>query len=190
MKFDDLGGGNALVVTIDNTSPNTLSSGSGQNSSIITGWGFSVTPNLPSITSWSVTAGNGTNLTSSYSLSSNVTLGGYTSGQLALEFSMQTGNGINGGIYNAAAPGNTSNAYADLAVFRLNFAAPFTLQQIDTATLRLQRVGSNGAGSLKLLGYAAVQHAAPGPDTLFIVLAGLFVIFYMSSKRGRYAYAR
>jgi hypothetical protein len=188
LTFNDNNGSNSLTVTINNTSPNVLNSGSGQNSSIITGWGFSTTPNLPTVTSWSVIAGNGVNLSSAYNLSYNVSVGGYQPGQLSLENSSQTTNGINGGIYNTAAPGNTANTYPDLAVFTLNFAAPFTLQQIDTATLRLQRVGANGAGSLKLMGYVAEQHAAPEPDTILILITGLLVIFVMRSRMGRHSY--
>jgi hypothetical protein len=175
MTFNDNGGSNTLTIRIDNTSPNLLNSGVGQNSSIITGWGFSVTPNLPQVSSWSIIAGNGVNLTSRYRFTEDVTVGGYQPGQLFVEEFLQTSNGINGGIYNAANPGNTSNAFPDIAVFTINFCAPFTLQQIDTATLRLQRVGTNGAGSLKLLGYAAQQFAAPEPSALLIFLTGLLV---------------
>jgi hypothetical protein len=185
MTFDDNGGSSTLTVRIDNTSPNLLNSGVGLNSSIITGWGFSVTPNLPNVASWSVISGNGVNITSRYKWSDNVSLGGYQPGQLFLEESLQATNGINGGIYNAANPGNTANAYPDVAVFTINFCAPFTLQQIDTATLRLQRVGTNGAGSLKLLGYAAQQYAAPEPSALFIFLTGLLVILNSRFKLWR-----
>lgn len=183
LTFDDHGGGTSLTVRIDNTSPNVLNSGSGLNSSIITGWGFSVTPNLPTVTSWSVIAGNGTNLTSSYSLSYNVSVGGYGGGgQLSVEDFTQTTNGINAGIYNAASPGNTANTFPDVAIFTLNFCAPFTLQQIDVATLRMQRVGTNGAGSLKLLGYAAQTYAAPEPSSLLLILFGFSIILYLKPQ--------
>jgi hypothetical protein len=185
MTFNDNGGSSTLTIRIDNTSPNLLNSGVGLNSSIITGWGFSVTPNIPNVASWSVISGNGVNLSSNYGLTYNVSQGGYQPGQLFIEEFVQTTNGINAGIYNAASPGNTANAFPDVAVFTVNFCAPFTLQQIDTATLRLQRVGTNGAGSLKLLGYAAQQYAAPEPSALFIFLTGLLVIINSRFKLWR-----
>ncbi len=173
LMFDDTNS-TQLTITIDNTSPNRLNNGTGVNSAAITGWGFSTTPNLPSVTSWSVTAGNGVDLSSRYGMSFNTGFGG-AGGGVQVEELISTNNGINGGIYNAAAPGNIANLYPDIAVFRINFAVPFSLAQLDTATLRMQRVGSGGSGSLKLLGLVAAQTAVrvPEPSAALILGVGL-----------------
>lgn len=176
IAFDDHGGGNTLTLTINNTSPNLTATGS-QNSSIITGWGFSASPDLPVIQSWSIVSGTGVNLTSNYNLNYDVGFGG-AGGGVAVENLFKTTNGINGGIYNAAAPGNIANAFPDIAVVTIQFSTPFTLTQIPTATLRMQRVGINGAGSLKILATAEQIASAdePGAVALFGVgLAGLYL---------------
>src|SRR5262249_29867928 len=129
LTFSNDPGSTWLTIRIDNTSPNHLNSSNGQNSSIITGFGFSVTPNLPAINSWSLVSGNGINLTSDYNLQYDAGFNG-AGGGIAVENLFSTDNGIHDGIYNAAAPGNTANTYPDIAVVSINFCAPFTLQQI------------------------------------------------------------
>ncbi len=178
MTFDDHGGGTVLTVSVNNTSSNLLSSISGQNSPLITGWGFSTTPDLPAIQSWSVIAGNGVEITAQYQLTEDGSVTGYggKSAPLFLEEMVQTTNGPVGGIYNAASPGNTANAFPDIAVFTLTFTAPFALGQLDKTVLRMERVGYNGTGTLKLLGYAAETRAVPEANALLLLLTGFLGI--------------
>jgi len=181
IAFDDHGGGNTLTLTINNTSPNQTSSG-GQNSSIVTGWEFDAAPDLPAIVSWSIVSGTGVNLSSKYNLSFNAGFGG-AGGGVAVETLFKTKNGIHGGIYNAAAPGNIADVFPDIAVVTIQFCTPFTLTQIPTATLRMQRVGINGAGSLKILATAEQIASADEPGAIALFGFGIAGLYLRRRKR-------
>ena len=184
ITFDDGGGSTRLTLRINNTSPNLTSTGT-QNSSIITGWGFDSTPDLPAIQSWTIVSGTGVNLTSYYSFSEDKGFGGAGGGG-AVENLFKTKNGINGGIYNAAAPGNIANAFPDIAVVTINFCTPFSLAVIPTATLRMQRVGINGAGSLKILATSEQIQSADEPGAMALFGFGLFGL-YMRRRLARHS---
>lgn len=175
ITFDDNGGSNTLTLRIDNTSPNQTVDGY-VNSSIITGFGFDSAPDLPTIQSWTIVSGTGVNLTSYYRYNEDYGFGG-TGGGVAVENLFKTRNGINGGIYNSAAYGNIANAFPDIAVVTIQFYTPFSLSIIPTAVLRMQRVGINGAGSLKILATEEQIASASEPGAIAIFGLGLAAIF-------------
>ena len=95
---------------------------------------------------------------------------------------LETDRGIKGGFYNTDAPGNTNNAYEDIGIISIQFASPYIMKRIEVATLRMQRVGYMGSGSLKLL--ASIYNAnstgvsdnptgVPVPGAALLFLTGL-----------------
>lgn len=197
-------GTNTMTVQIDNTTPN-LTIGGQTNSSVITGFGFDMIgpASLPSISSWSLNAFNkdcalnlpgcdSVDLTSMYTRSYSSGFGGIFGPPM--DYLFKASNGINGGIFNAASMGNiTGNVYSDTGVLMsvlqkttltINFASAFTLTSIPMASLRMQRVGINGAGSLKILATEEQIMSASEPGTLALFGIGLATI-YMRRRASR-----
>ncbi len=181
MLWDDHGGSTELTITIDNTSPNVLDNGTGLNSSLVTGFGFSIDPNLPPILTWAIFDGLGEDITAKYEINFDDGFNG-AGGGVSVETLLETDRGIKGGFYNADAPGNTNNAYEDIGIISIQFATPYIMKRIEVATLRMQRVGYMGSGSLKLL--ASIYNAnstdvsdnptgVPVPGAALLFLTGL-----------------
>lgn len=180
--------GNTLTATVNNTSPTTLLSGTGTNTSAITGFGFDLVSPVPTLQSWTLTAlaGDKTTVTT---IGSNGGTGTWvvdgTIGGLNLDFLACDGSpncdAIQGALYNPAATtgfGAEPNWFTT-AVLTLNFA---TAPELDaflgdgTCTgpspcspfVRFQNVGLNGDGSLRLPGVSV-----PEPATLALLGLGL-----------------
>ena len=159
--------GNTLTVKLDNTSPLTLVDGSGTNTPGITGFGFNVADPEPGISSWSLTAYNTDG-------SGPVTIGDGDPGKdwvmntfvggVSLDFLPTAGKPaqIKGALYNPDATsgfGATPN-YETEAVMTIIFDSAPVLAEENcrgglgdcTTFVRMQNVGLNGKGSLKLPG--------------------------------------
>lgn len=186
VTWDDNNGSGELTIKIDNTSPNLLDDGTGINSSIITGIGFSTDPNLPPILSWAIFDGLGQDITAKYKIRFDDGFRG-AGGGVDVETLLKTKKGIKGGFYNADAPGNTSNTFADVGVISIRFATPYLLKRIEVATLRMQRVGYLGSGSLKLLAALYAENedpiGVPAPGAALLMLTGVGALRIMRRRR-------
>ena len=167
--------GNTLTATLYNTSPTTLDVGNGINSPGITAFGFDLDPDSLILTSWElkayssggseVTIGKGVTDTWDWGLT---TIGGNVNG-IKVDYAPNTSNGVKGAIYNpdiSSGQGAAPNYYSQ-ATLTLNFDAVPSLNTTDADSpfVRMQNVGLNGEGSLKL----HVQE----PATLFLLGSGL-----------------
>ena len=147
---------NLLRIRIDNTTDGgtDLDPGSGAyfNSSVITGFVFNVFQDITSAVVESFTDGSGAAITG-WMIGLNVN-NNITPGNTVFEVAFETTNGINGGIYNAASPGSaTANVVPDIATLtiRINDPVNWVLEGVgDDSILRMQRVGLDGEGSLKI----------------------------------------
>lgn len=166
MNFTGLG---TQSVTVDlwNTSSTTLDNGTGDNASAITGFGFNYLGEPdPGITSWVLEAYNSSGVLETIGSSANDSLpwslkfdneaAGISLEYLAGAFN-NSGNNleIKGGIYNPDAMGSTALAslpnFFSKATLNLTFASNFNLDPASTV-IRMQNVGFDGEGSLKLTG--------------------------------------
>lgn len=143
--FEDIGS-NRLKLTFDNTTS--------LYSSVITGIVFNVQADINFISGFTFVDGNGTDLADKWTVGVNVN-NETTPGKTFFDIAFETTNGIKGGIYNAAKPGsNLNNVFPDIAALILTISDPnpWALSSIgDDSILRMQRVGPNGNGSLKLV---------------------------------------
>jgi hypothetical protein len=171
---------NVLTLSVLNTSPTTLNDGTGVNAPGIDGFGFNLNPDQ-SWSSWSLTAyavsGDHTGVTPVViGSSADATLPwGLAESQnnqgIIIDYNPNNGNGVDEALYNPAAtsgiPGGSNTAYYTEAVFTIAFDALPVLAEEScgsglncTTFIRMQNVGSNGGGSLKLPG---VPGTGPGP---------------------------
>lgn len=196
IKFTDLGS-NQLEITIDNTSNNWDTGGGYLNSSVITGIVFNVQADISSISSWSLFDGMNVDRTSDWDVGINVN-NNITPGNTVFDIGFNTDNGINGGIYNADAPGTElNNAFKDIAklILTIGTPSPWALTNIGSdSILRMQRVAGDGELSLKITtsstsggtsttsstsgGTSTSNGTIPEPGTLTLlgvaILGGLF----------------
>ena len=159
--------GNTLTLKLDNTSPTTLDSGSGTNTPGITGFGFNVADPEPSISSWSLTAyntdGSGPVTIGDGDPTDDWVMNTFVGG-VSLDFLPTAGDPaqIKGALYNPSATsgfGATPN-YETQAILTINFDSAPVLAEENcrggvgdcTTFVRMQNVGLNGGGSLKLPG--------------------------------------
>jgi hypothetical protein len=152
--FEDIGS-NQLKLTFDNTTTNyNAGPGAYLNSSLITGIVFNVQADINSISSFTFVDGNGTDLSSMWTIGINVN-NETTPGNTVFDIAFETTNGVTGGIYNAALPGsNLNNAFPDIAelILTISDPVPWSLTSIGSdSVLRMQRVGAGGEDSLKLV---------------------------------------
>lgn len=194
VTFTDLGS-NQLQITFDNTTiasnvgPNTYT-----NSSVITGIVFNIVQKINAISSFTFVDGNGGDLSAQWQVGIDIN-NETTPNNTVFDIAFETTNGINGGIYNFANPGtNINNVFPDIAklILTISNPNPFILTSIgDDSILRMQRVGTNGEGSLKIptsSGGIISSGPIPEPGTLSLlgaaILGGLF-----SYQRRRQAHA-
>ncbi len=165
MQFSGVGT-SELTVNLDNTSPTTLDDGTeNANAPGITGFGFDGVAPLPNLTSWSLMAqdvfGDSTLIGGSPdSGSGDWTLGSFMAG-VDLDFLPQVDTGMDGALFNPDAagldellPGGQNAVYFTTASLILNFDGDFTPDFDDQFSpfVRMQNVGLNQAGSLRLGG--------------------------------------
>jgi hypothetical protein len=157
MTFDGIGTNN-VTVTLDNTSSLFLDDGTEGNAPAITGFGFDGMDPLPDLVSWELQA---------YDADGNlVTIGGsnfsggdwemdtFMSG-ISLDFLPNSGE-VKGGIYNPDATEGLAALpnFFSTAILSLNFDDAFTpdFSSEMSPFVRMQNVGEDGEGSLKLYG--------------------------------------
>lgn len=197
--------GNTLTAVIQNTSPVTTSNGNA-NIPGITAFGFNLTNEpLPAIISWSLTAYLKTD-TGPAATSTNIGSGGTG------EWGLLIGDKLEGVKLdyipnNSGASSNTSAilynplvdpaligtggnvAYYTTAILTLDFsAAPlFSFEEMLSPYIRMQRVGDNAAGSLKLYGSTngngGGQDVIPEPSTILLLGAGLVGLGFWHRRR-------
>lgn len=176
--------GNQVIATIDNTSPILLDDGSGDNAPGITGFGFDFLPDTLAFDSWSLEAfgvdefGNlvapaikiddEVGGTADWTLTQNGNFGG----PWTFDYVPKVDGGIQGALYNPDAVGSSALAaqpnYFTTAVLTLTFAPGDTVEGLNLGTqnnpfVRMQNVGKNGAGSLKITGTPG-GGPDPGPN--------------------------
>ena len=125
--MDILGSGtNSLTITVDNTSPTSLISGSGINTPGITGFGFDGTLSQTNITSWSMTAktSGGSMVTIDDQTGTGAWVMNTKVGNIKLDFLPTAGSPaqIKGALYNPAAVsgfGATPNYFTQATLQRL-----------------------------------------------------------------------
>ena len=177
-----------LTATLDNTSPIYLDDGSlDPNAPGITGFGFDLRDPLPGLASWELTA-------YASDLSGPVTIGSGLTGDewimnttmagVTLDFLPTTDQeNIDGALFNPLAsgssllPGGQNDVFYTTAVLTLNFDDNPVL---DTTSpfVRMQNVGSDGEGSLKLTGAPV-----PEPATMLLLSCGLIGLAASGRKR-------
>lgn len=179
--MDILGSGtNSLTITVDNTSPTSLISGSGINTPGITGFGFDGTLSQTNITSWSMTAktSGGSTVTIDDQTGTGAWVMNTKVGNIKLDFLPTAGSPaqIKGALYSPAAVsgfGATPN-YFTQATLQVNFNQVITVSQ--PAFVRMQNVGLNGEGSLKLPGTPCANGnctTTPEPASFLLFGSGL-----------------
>lgn len=172
--------GNTLTAIIDNTSPTDLDGaivGTGGNSPGITGFGINLDPDTLSLVSWTLTAYDTT--------SSLITIGSDTGSWdwmmdtshegVIMDYLPHTVGGIDGALYNPLAlldsnntlPGGVNDTYFTTATLEIIFdGAPILLSDFENYYVRMQNVGLDGEGSLKL-------NPVPEPATMLLLGSGL-----------------
>jgi len=209
--------GNVLTVELDNTSPLQLADNTGTNTPGITGFGVNLADPLPTLTSWTLTAYN-TNGTGPVTIGSSAGCGGTCDWLLSissnvqgltLDFFPNLVNGIQGALYNPSATSGFAALpnFETQAVLTLNFNSAPVLATGDCgsgvgscATLvRMQNVGRNGTGSLKLPGTTSSSTSsstssgtptstgdipnAPEPSSLTLLGLGLIASVFALRRR-------
>ena len=173
VTFTDLGS-NLLQIEFDNTtSPVMVGPGTYLNSSVINGIVFDIEDDIEALSIVSFTAGNSLPITGwDYELNVDNNI---TPNNTVVDFSFTATNGINDGIYNADDPGtNLDNAFPDIATLVLQITDPssWALQAggISNDILRMQRVGFNGDGSLKIPGEGGTPPVGGVPEPSLVAL--------------------
>ena len=206
--------GALLTITLDNTSPVLLNDETGPNSPGIVAFGFNVTNNpLPTVTDWSLTALMSESDSIGGYTSSLVTLGGAPAAGLdiweiliddklegvELDYFAANQNGatnVDGGLFNPDIigqpdniPGGNNEAYYTTAILMMTFSADLT--SVITPYIRMQVVGLDGEGSLKLWGEeengggGGGDIPIPEPTTMLLLGSGLVAIGIKGRKKAQ-----
>ena len=184
LNFDG-SGTNTLTVDILNTSSLLLDDNSGPNAPAITAIGFEGTDPLPNLLSWSLVAkdANGNDVIIGNSAGTGtgdweLTIDGNVNG-IKVDYIPNTTQAVQGALYNPDCGSDPNCAtqlaalpnYFTTATLVLNFDGAFTpdFSVDDSPIVRMQNVGANGSGSLKLDGTPSV----PEPGSWLLVSSGL-----------------
>lgn len=192
--------GNTLTLLLDNTSPITLDDGTGINTPGITAFGFNVAEPTPTISSWTLTAFN-------IDGSGPVTIGDQTNtldwvmtstqAGVNLDFLPSAGDpaNIEGALYNPLATagfGTTPNYESEAKLVIIFDSAPILAEEFCansvggdcTTFVRMQNVGLNGDGSLKLPGGGGEDPPSniPEPNILALMSMGMLGGLFMRRR--------
>lgn len=172
MEFVGLDDGdNAIQILLDNTSPTTLDNTSGVNAPGITFFGFDgLSGSAPAITSWTLSAldDSGTSITIDGTGKNFWSLDTFRAG-VSLDYLFENDGNVKGALYNPDATAGLAAKpnYFTTATLDIVFADVFKLDK-DSTFVRMQNVGLNGAGSLKLDGII-VSNPTPVPTPIAVL---------------------
>jgi hypothetical protein len=173
-----------VTATVYNTSPILLDDLSGPNAPGITVFGFDLNPDSLTLASWQITGvnistnieeiiGQGSGTASDADFDWLLTFDGNVNG-IKLEYTPNTTTGVNGALYNPLAlttafgampyysPGTLTLTFTQGQTPTINTTDPYS------PIVRMQNVGLDGEGSLKLPGTPV-----PEPSTVFLFATGL-----------------
>ena len=198
---------NTLAVYLDNTSPITTAGGD-DNAPGIDGFGFffdqddSNAGTVPAVVTWLLEAYSydGSNLvleTIGSSADSNLPWSleyepNNVVGVKYLDYFSTNGGGVSEALYNPAATvsGVANDPYFTRAVLTITLASLVKFQDGSGAFVRMQNVGTDGEGSLKLFDYWTVENGGggggdpiPEPSTLILLGAGIIGLVAYRRKK-------
>lgn len=193
MQIDIDASTNTLTAILNNVSPTSLIDGTGINSPGITGFGFDLNPDTLNWTSWDLKAKDSSGVEVDIDNFSGgnamwlLTVGGNFNG-IKVDYTPNTDNGVNGALYNPnAVTGFGANPYFTEAVFTMVFneTPTFDSTGLWSPFVRMQNVGVNGAGSVKLAGSNQCAqepcgggfNEVPAPAPLALMGIGLLGLF-------------
>ena len=199
--------GNTLTAKVNNTSPITLDSGLGANAPAITSFGLNLLNSpLPGVTSWNLDAHTNTG----FAVNLGTSLGSGSPWQLlapgtvagtTVDVLLDSVQAVQGALYNPAVLASPLASLALAAPPRFFTEATLTITFDEAPQLeelfgscsgplhtcspfiRMQNVGDNGPGSLKLAGSPGTPpQQAPEPGTLLLAGIALLAIAMMRRR--------
>ena len=178
--------GNTVTAVLNNTSSITLDDGSNYNAPGITAFGFDLDPYGLTLSSWelkaytsdkNLTAIGGSTITGGWQLTED----GNTDG-IKVDYVPNTNKGVQGALYNPAIESGEAalpNFYTEAILTMVFQEIPYlNFTDLDSPIVRMQNVGTEGEGSLKLPGAPV-----PEPSTILLIGTGILCMITFGRKR-------